>query len=459
MKQELGAVKKINEFCGCLSSIPAISCVSVQVCPKHKFVNKSIGYIVNYVGGYVTIYKPHGENVGILQIKDYTSLTRVDLDVTDTMGTGSEFSIATNFKTSFLAAKTANTGGIAIGYSKTQFIMDSDFQEFSVYFELNSSTIQFDYIQGDYSNGGNNGNLNKALSALAELLKNTQGLTIDIEGHTDSSGSDAMNKDLGQRRGDAVRDYLIKLGVTDMTKFKVVSKGEELAKAEGDSKRNPKFRKTTIKLAADSPDYIYFKAGKINPSATPLITAPDNNKFVYLSPTPPPPPASSTEKIEFDFDGVSYKIEPASLHAPNTPPPYTASSGFSSWWEKFDYDKTGDGDNIVHYLLYKETDICCTVYSQQKSDLNIEAKESESKYYVFENINESSLAHRDVQKIKDPSTVAVAATLDLHTAKKTEISMSGNASISAHLIAIPPPDGFGVIIQIINNYNNTFIYQ
>jgi outer membrane protein OmpA-like peptidoglycan-associated protein len=36
---------------------------------------------------------------------------------------------------------------------------------------------------------------------------------VEVQGHTDSDGSEAMNLDLSQRRSEAVRDYLIAKGI------------------------------------------------------------------------------------------------------------------------------------------------------------------------------------------------------------------------------------------------------
>jgi OOP family OmpA-OmpF porin len=51
--------------------------------------------------------------------------------------------------------------------------------------------------------------------------------TTVIEGHTDNVGSAAMNKDLSQRRAEAVRDNLIKNYNIDPNRIKAVGYGFE----------------------------------------------------------------------------------------------------------------------------------------------------------------------------------------------------------------------------------------
>ena len=50
---------------------------------------------------------------------------------------------------------------------------------------------------------------------LAETLKKYEDTNILIEGHTDSKGSDAYNKDLSEKRASSVADMLASLGVKD----------------------------------------------------------------------------------------------------------------------------------------------------------------------------------------------------------------------------------------------------
>ena len=66
----------------------------------------------------------------------------------------------------------------------------------------------------------------------ASLQKNLQWLNkwtstkIMVEGHADSRGTNEYNLALAERRADAVRDYLVSLGLT-AARVTIVSKGEE----------------------------------------------------------------------------------------------------------------------------------------------------------------------------------------------------------------------------------------
>jgi outer membrane protein OmpA-like peptidoglycan-associated protein len=51
------------------------------------------------------------------------------------------------------------------------------------------------------------------LAKISGILLAHPGLTLQIEGHTDSAGSDAFNQQLSERRSDGVRDFLAEQGV------------------------------------------------------------------------------------------------------------------------------------------------------------------------------------------------------------------------------------------------------
>ncbi|MEM1055325.1 MAG: OmpA family protein [Bacteroidota bacterium] len=62
------------------------------------------------------------------------------------------------------------------------------------------------------------------LNEMADLLGSTTG-PVQIEGHTDSDGSDAFNQDLSERRARAVRQYLVRRGV-ESSRLTAVGFGE-----------------------------------------------------------------------------------------------------------------------------------------------------------------------------------------------------------------------------------------
>jgi peptidoglycan-associated lipoprotein len=74
----------------------------------------------------------------------------------------------------------------------------------------------------------------KILSEKADYMRANPGMRVTIEGHCDDRGTDAYNMALGQRRADAARDYLIRLGI-DGSRLGTISYGEERPIASGNT--------------------------------------------------------------------------------------------------------------------------------------------------------------------------------------------------------------------------------
>jgi outer membrane protein OmpA-like peptidoglycan-associated protein len=51
------------------------------------------------------------------------------------------------------------------------------------------------------------------LDSNINTMKNNQGINVQIEGHTDAHGSEAYNMALGERRANAVKEYLVNQGI------------------------------------------------------------------------------------------------------------------------------------------------------------------------------------------------------------------------------------------------------
>ena len=81
-----------------------------------------------------------------------------------------------------------------------------------IYFEFDSYNVRPDDIP--------------VLKDLAAWLNANQAVKLTVEGHCDERGSIEYNLALGQKRAEAAKDYLVKLGVGDK-RMKVVSYGKE----------------------------------------------------------------------------------------------------------------------------------------------------------------------------------------------------------------------------------------
>ena len=72
----------------------------------------------------------------------------------------------------------------------------------------------------------------ETLRKQATFLRKNKSLNITIEGHADERGTREYNLALGERRANAVKDYLIMLGI-NASRIKTISYGKERPRALG----------------------------------------------------------------------------------------------------------------------------------------------------------------------------------------------------------------------------------
>ena len=77
----------------------------------------------------------------------------------------------------------------------------------------------------------------RVLDQIADFLERNEAISVTIEGHTDSMGSEAHNQDLSQRRAQAAVDYIAGQGVA-ASRLGAVGKGESEPTAPNDTPEN-----------------------------------------------------------------------------------------------------------------------------------------------------------------------------------------------------------------------------
>jgi peptidoglycan-associated lipoprotein len=84
----------------------------------------------------------------------------------------------------------------------------------------------------DYDSSSLTGGTRTALSDTARILKENNGVKLEVQGHCDERGTTSYNMGLGERRARAVYRYLVDQGVSS-SRLKTVSYGEERPAASG----------------------------------------------------------------------------------------------------------------------------------------------------------------------------------------------------------------------------------
>lgn len=88
----------------------------------------------------------------------------------------------------------------------------------------------------------------KALNDLVEVMKLKSTLVIEIDGHTDNTGTAEINQKLSQDRADAVRNYLIKKGIA-ATRVSAKGFGDTMPVADNSTDEGKaKNRRTEVKI-------------------------------------------------------------------------------------------------------------------------------------------------------------------------------------------------------------------
>lgn len=98
--------------------------------------------------------------------------------------------------------------------------------------DLQAVASQFAPVFFDYDSAQVAASERSKLDAVAEYLRGNVSIGLVVEGHCDERGSNEYNLALGERRAQAVRAYIIGLGI-ESERIKTVSYGEEQPAAFG----------------------------------------------------------------------------------------------------------------------------------------------------------------------------------------------------------------------------------
>jgi hypothetical protein len=457
LKQEEGCIKMIEKFEEEVMQNEKISDIESEIQRALAITNTSTALNVTTVNGYICISEARKETVevGILKITAYGTAHKTDIDGG---GTQAPIDIETDFATVLASARArAGSSGKVYGFNKSGQFFGYDTSgtplppaDLSLYFKHDSkknnygaklgSTVYYATEVGDISvantptrNKQNNAALQEVYKLLAEVLKHDGSDKVTVKGETDKSGSDSYNKKLGNQRALAFINELAARGITT-DKFEPVSLGET-ATAQGSTEQDVNFRKASIQLNAD---YIIFVGGNFDAdTATVTGTA---NSYIYKA-AAGINVGSSALNIVYGSSTVNFGTA-------------TSLTTIEDYIKQNHKEYLLENRHNVLYLMHKESVIKFYAFSKDSEKIDITSEksydgsgtETENTHYIGKTVNRQSSIADSASSSDKNNTFALAASVDARYSRQFDMSVQGNASMSARLVAVPPPKAFELII-------------
>ena len=390
-------------------------------------------------GGYVIIAKPYVQTntEGLLKMlsNSYATTEQITLKTTSPQ---KKFDKKTDFDTTLAAAVTTN-GGTVIGIKSDGIYRTSGVKRvFEFLYDWNKYDINYSYSTGVKSDALQQ----EDVKLLAMLLRRDPALKITVTGYTDGSGSDTKlnadyNQALGDKRAKAFKNEILKRGEGNISESQIqtASKGEDLA--NGSSAKDPLIRKISVELPADY-DYIHFDGGSIVKAE--IATAGDS-VFVYCEEMGT---AGSGLEAVFQYGDKTYTLTELNLDL-------ALSTAQNYKIEEFYAEKVND----YYYLLHEEAMVNYFVHAQDSREIDVEVEQVASadldkdttKIFVSDTKNDLSRLKQSSKDFEGDRSLAISGSLDVRYARQFNMSVEGNASVSARMISVPPPTAMENYIQ------------
>lgn len=443
--EALEAKSRIEKFKHDIITQASVEQVYEDIQSKKLTNNKSRGIDIWMDNGFIRLeeslhYKK--DAVGILKIGSYTSANAVDVNGIAADGS---FTITTDLVTTLgLADETSVLGtGQLYGVSK-----DGKVYHFSggswtpilstIYFPYNSDevTMTKDLKTGPNDNSvagyppgvvanknhSDHGFVHKVLRLIHNYDPES---TITITGMTDpKGGNNPKNQSLAKRRAENLKSYIF--GSSAPVNVKI----DSVTNSPGNS--NLEQRYAAIELDSD---YLIFIDGKVTEDATPVKSSTGPNKFVYAE-------VNATEpfhKLDVKYGSTVFFYDEDEAFS-------EVVEHVTSKIESHSYEFK-DGQ---HYFLEDESIVKFTLLTNLTEEISIEhddessssGTEASNSFLTSKTKNEKSILNDSVSNKSQDSSFALGASVDFRMSRQFEMSMEGNAAMSARLVAVPAPQDF-----------------
>jgi hypothetical protein len=409
---------------------------------------------ISKVNGFTCVCLPYKESraTGIFKIKEYDS-KKIDLDGDITGIVDDQIEIRTDFLSVFTDAKNKIGSGLVYGFTKDgEFYGNSTTPvDLILYFKHDAkkniygqklgSNVYYNEELKDASETTpklNSDNLKNAFLKLTEILKIDNEATVTITGYTDTTGDNEYNKELGIKRALAYIRELTSRGAPESSFENPDSKGE--TESGEDNTIDVTWRKASLKLDAD---YIIFSGGGFTEDA--FVESGSSNEFIYIQ-----------ENLNDGDVEVNFNYGEVNINVDNAATVTDIKNSINTNYKEF---ITEEKNNVL-YLLNKESVIKFYVFSKEAENISMESakaydasgNETENTYYLSDTTTKNNKILDDASSLTTDNTLAIGVSVDARYSRQFDMSAEGNASMSARIVAVPPPQKFKE--HVLDNFNS-----
>lgn len=294
------------------------------------------------------------------------------------------------------------------------------------------------------------------LLRVVRIIKETE-IKVDIIGFADTTAGNDHNMKLGMNRAKAVETFLTDHGVEAQYIESVTSEGEERWKDTPNNTYNQQFRRVEVRSRGSNDLFIQVEqtgSKAIQTQPTPQGLG-DDNGFIWSTPAEK---IDDDVKVKFTRSGGSQQTQGLSgAQVKKDGHNYDEDSPQAFAWNLSEAINSGKDTHQVKAEFFKLSDamaavalndgggkVIITAYTMAAEDIQVTAADGASISKPLARVSPGATVQ---PREKSKTGVMVGASVDYRTARSFEQSVTGNSSISAHLVSVPAPELFYELIK------------
>lgn len=282
------------------------------------------------------------------------------------------------------------------------------------------------------------------LDLAAKTIKDSN-FTVNVFAYADKRDTEKHNLDLGQKRADAMADYLVRKGVPAGKIASRTSGGEDRWKLVPVTTNNQQFRRAEVVLAGSSDLIIVVEddGTQLQAAPTPDKTGGGSgNGFIFAKKFSALPVDGAAVKLGASATSVAIKKDgvndSGNVFAEGSPEAFAfnLARDINTGTATHNVRASRLGGMVV--LANADDAVVIDLVTLSAGEIKLEAAGGASLTKPLAGIAAGPTASKDKPKV----TAAVGITVDYRKSRQFEQSVNGNSAISARLVAVPAPVEF-----------------